>query len=62
MEELTSDTEITTGIGVDTPVSIRLISEYWVSDILHMHTDLMGTTSLDTTLEEGEGLIGREYL
>lgn len=54
MEELSSDTEITAGIRVDTPISIGSISEYWMADMSHMDTDLMCATRLDTTLEEGE--------
>ncbi len=58
MEELASDSEITADIGVDAPISICLVSENWMTDIRHMDTDLMGTSRLDTTLDEGEGLIG----
>lgn len=54
MEELTSDTELTADIGVDAPITIRSVSEYWVTNMSHMDTDLMGTTGLDTTLEERE--------
>ena len=53
MEELTGDTQITASIRVDAPVPIRLVTNYWMSDIGHMHTDLVGTSRLDTTLEEG---------
>jgi hypothetical protein len=53
MEELASDTNITTSIRVDTRISICPISKYWVTYMGHMDSDLMSTTCLDATLEEG---------
>jgi hypothetical protein len=54
MEELTIDLELTTHIGIETFVTIGSISDDRMTDMCHMYTDLVGTTCLDATLEEGE--------
>jgi hypothetical protein len=52
MKHLTSDTLMTCHIGVDFLVSVCLISEDRATDMSEVNPDLMGTTRLDTTLEE----------
>jgi hypothetical protein len=54
MEELTSDTDLTTSIGVDALVTIGSISDDRMSDMCHMDTDLVGTPCFYTAFEQRE--------
>lgn len=62
MKKLPSDTEITADIGIDALIAVGTIGKYWMSDIRHMHTNLMGTTRIDATLKERKRLVGCECL
>jgi hypothetical protein len=52
MEHLTSNTLMTSHVGVDLLVSVCLVSEDRTADIREVYSDLMGTPRLDTTLEQ----------
>ena len=53
MQKLTNDPIVLPCKAILTSRSIRLISQYRYPNVCQMHSNLMGTTRLDLTLEEG---------